>query len=51
MIDDEYVFGSSQPVVPPLPTNAPRKQAKPPTEPIQSGDNLILYVAQMRPDK
>lgn len=43
------MFGSDQPVVPPRPKNAPRKQVDIPTGPIQSGDTLIMYVAQMKP--
>jgi hypothetical protein len=48
LIDDQYEFGSSQGLVPPLPKNAPRKQAIPPTDPIRSGDTLILYIAQIQ---
>lgn len=46
-IDDEYVFGSSDPVVPPLKRNASLKQEKAPTDPIRAGDTLILYIAQL----
>jgi len=51
LISDDYEFGSTRPVVPPLPANAPRKQAAPPTDPIRSGDTLIMCIAQMPPVK
>ncbi|CAF4947003.1 unnamed protein product, partial [Rotaria socialis] len=49
MIDDDYVFGSTELVAPPTPRNAPRKKDETPTEPIRSGDTLIMYIAQMPP--
>ncbi|CAF2061349.1 unnamed protein product [Rotaria magnacalcarata] len=49
MIADDYVFGSAAPVVPLRPKNAPRNKAETPTEPIRSGDTLIMYIAQIQP--
>ncbi|CAF1276968.1 unnamed protein product [Adineta steineri] len=49
MISDDYVFGSTQLVVPPPPRNAPSKRTVQPTEPIRTGDTLIMYIAQLRP--
>lgn len=49
IIDDDYKFGSNEPVVPPRKHAVPRNQAPLPTVPIQSGDTLILYIAQIQP--
>ncbi|CAF4669514.1 unnamed protein product, partial [Rotaria sp. Silwood2] len=47
LINDDYQFGSQDPVVPLRPKNAPRKEAPTPTDPIRSGDTLIMYIAQI----
>ncbi|CAF0926063.1 unnamed protein product [Rotaria sordida] len=47
MIDDNYIFGSKDPVVSFRPRNTPLKEIPPPTDPIRSGDTLIMYIAQI----
>ncbi|CAF0893185.1 unnamed protein product [Rotaria sp. Silwood1] len=47
IIDDNYQFGSQDPVVPPRRKNTPLKEALAPTDPIRSGDTLIMYIAQI----
>ena len=48
-IRDDYVFGSTQPVVALKPKPANSNRPQPPIDPIKSGDTLVLYIARVTP--
>jgi hypothetical protein len=51
MIPDEYEFGSSAGITPKCGKKSFAKQARASSNPIESGDTLIMYIAQIRPYK